>query len=284
MPRGMGSVFAVCRGRWRRIAAVSLGMLVCAYGAAYAAVALAGSDADQRIMLPDGEAIAYRVLGRPEGRGERVILVHGAPADSGSWDRLWMREAESLSHLEVVAVDRIGYGNSTGGEETSLAAHALGLEPLLGPGAILVGHSYGGPVAMRAAAEFPDRVEGVVLVAGACDPFMDDAQWFRRVVDGLGPAVPEPWHVANAELLALTDENRAMIPLLERVTCPVVVVHGTWDPVCPHDGTIEFLRDALPNAASVEVVSLPRAGHNLHLSHTGKVADAIRTLASARSR
>jgi len=268
--------FSRRRGRALLLGAFTL--LVGGYGATYAAVSSAASDADRALRLPDGRVLAYRVLRRPQSARARLILVHGAPADSGSWRRLWESQANVLADFEVIAPDRLGYGASSPGVETSLAAHARSLEGLLGESTVLVGHSYGAPVALRAAAEFPDRVAGVVLVAGACDPYMDDAEWFRELVDAAGAAVPRPWRVANAELLALTAENRAMMPLLERVRCPVVVVHGTWDPVCPHEGAVGAVRRLVPGAA-VRVVSLPRAGHNLHLSHPGVVAESIGSVA-----
>lgn len=83
---------------------------------------------------------------------------------------------------------------------------------------------------------------------------------------------------ANRELLALTDENRAMEAMLERVVCPVVVIHGEWDPVCPHDGTVSYLKRALPNA-DVRVRSVLRAGHNPHVSRPALVARAVAELA-----
>ena len=69
---------------------------------------------------------------------------------------------------------------------------------------IIVGHSHGGPVALKIAASYPDSICGLVLVAGACDPYMNDSQGFRRTVDFFTPVLPSPWATSNAELLALT--------------------------------------------------------------------------------
>jgi len=152
------------------------------------------------------------------------------------------------------------------------------VRPLLTPGTILVGHSYGCPAALRAAADYPELVGGLVLVAGACDAEMQDAIWARKLGVAFSFAMPDSWDTANRELLALTDENDAMRDLLDRVVCPVVIVHGTWDPVCPHDGTVQYLQGALVNA-DVRVVSLKHAGHNLHLTHPEVVAREIAAVA-----
>ncbi len=264
----------------RRVACVISGFVIVVYACIYAVVASGVSPADQFARLPNGDTLAYTTSTGSDGSGA-VVLVHGCPADASCWTKLIQGHRASLPS-NVVAVDRLGYGNSSSGVHGSLAEQAAALVPFLEPTdgrkPILVGHSYGGPVVLRAAVDHSDRIGGIVLVAGACDAYMQDAQWLRRAVEWISPIVPEPWEVANAELLALTDENRVMEPLLDRVTCPVVIVHGTWDPVCPHDATVAYLQERLVNAQEVRVVSLPRAGHNLHLGYAEVLAEQIRTL------
>jgi len=281
----MKSIARALARRKRVIVLSTMSILVVGYAVTFAVVSLASSPTDSALPLTGGAELAYERWedsASPEGR---VILIHGAPADAGSWAMLKRRlekrrdGGEAWPASEWLVVDRPGYGNTTVPEDLTLEGHASALTPALevvtGEGAILVGHSYGGPVALRAAVEHPEWVGALVLIAGATDPYMQDSQWFRKAIDSLSFAVPEPWAVANRELLALTDENRDMESMLDRVTCPVVIVHGTWDPVCPYDGTVGYLQERLTNAASVEVVKLERVGHNIHLSHPEIVLDAI---------
>lgn len=281
-----------CRWAWghkRRTAAYFIGTAIGVYATVFACVACAVSPTDSRVKLPDGREMAYCRWQTGAKPVARVVLVHGAPADASSWTRLRREAASNAGQdgIEWIAVDRLGYGNSTAGTESRLAEQARALEPWLDDppqgGVILVGHSYGGPVVARAAAEYPDRIRGIVLVAGACDPYMNDAQWFRRAVDGVGALIPDAWEVGNRELLDLTDQNRMMESMLDRVTCPVVVVHGTWDPVCPFEGTVSYLQKRLTSAQSVRVVRLARAGHNLHLWHPDVILNEIDTLMKPRT-
>ncbi len=265
-----------------RVATIATFILVAGYSGVHAAVSTAKSNTDKLIELNDGRRLAYRVVNPTDdvqSTRQRLILVHGAPADATSWRRLLDAHVDELSSFEIVVVDRLGYGNSTTESEESLEAHAASLEPLLTPGCILVGHSYGGPVVLRAAADFPGLIGGIVIAAGACDPYMNDAQWFRQAVDAAELVTPQPWTNANRELLALTDDNQAMIELVDQVTCRVAVIHGTWDPVCPHDGTVGYLRESLTNAADIRVQSLPRAGHNVHLSHPEEIVTLVKWIA-----
>ncbi|MEM9347801.1 MAG: alpha/beta hydrolase [Planctomycetota bacterium] len=269
----------------RKSAGYFAALLIFAYTMVFVGVSCSKSPTDRAMEYPwvDGGSrqVAYfeREGGDPD-RG-RVVFVHGAPADAGSWMRL-LEQAALIEAAQLIAVDRLGYGNSMDGDELTLAGHAAAIEPLLaetnGSRPIIVGHSYGGPVALRIAIDYPEKVGGLVLVAGACDAYMKDSQWFRRLVNTVQIVVPEDWERANRELLALTDENRAMEPMLDRVSCPVVIVHGTWDGVCPHDSTVAYLQDRLVNAASVRVVSIERARHNLQLTHVDEVIEAINSI------
>ncbi|MFI4862048.1 MAG: alpha/beta fold hydrolase [Phycisphaerales bacterium JB063] len=270
----------------RKTAGYSSALLVSVYASIFALVSCATSPTGQTASLSTGGTVAYLTDDQDTGVPGSVVLVHGSPADASSWNKLLTQTRDDLP-THVVVIDRLGFGNSTPGTHGSLADQAAAIEPFLQPvngqRPILVGHSYGGPVVLRAAVDYPDRVGGIILVAGACDAYMNDAQWFRRSVDFISLVVPEPWEVSNAELLALTDENRAMESMLDRVVCPVVIIHGTWDAVCPHDATVAYLESRLANAAKVQTVSLERTGHNIHLSNPAVIAEHIRRLSEGEA-
>ncbi len=104
------------------------------------------------------------------GQGHPVVLLHGQPGTAGDWAAV-SRELEQ-DHL-VVAPDRPGYGR-TGGRAAGFLANAEQVAELmdrldLGP-AVVVGHSWGGGVALALALAYPERVCGVVLVASV-SPF-----------------------------------------------------------------------------------------------------------------
>ena len=94
-----------------------------------------------------------------------LVLLHGQPGSAADWLQVTGRLP---AQLHAVAADRPGYGSSqlrAGG----LAANAQAvLDDLDSRGikqAVLVGHSYGGGVALSAASLAPHRVEAVVLLA-----------------------------------------------------------------------------------------------------------------------
>ncbi len=97
------------------------------------------------------------------GRGHPVLFVHGQPGLGSDWDPV----AEKLGDHRLLIVDRPGYGRS-GGETLSIAGNAeLLAELVVGRDAVpvtVVGHSYGGGVAIELAARRPELVAGLVLV------------------------------------------------------------------------------------------------------------------------
>jgi pimeloyl-ACP methyl ester carboxylesterase len=119
----------------------------------------------------------FRKTARPDtlhvasdtGEGPVVILVHGVASSSTIFDRL----VPLLSNkYRVITVDLLGFGGSPAPEDATytLEEHvawlratikALGLKAPF----ILVGHSLGGLIASRYAAQHPGKVSRLVLVS-----------------------------------------------------------------------------------------------------------------------
>jgi len=100
-----------------------------------------------------------------EGSGrsavERVVLVHGSMDRQGGFLKL----ARILStSFEVTLYDRRGYASSSDlSGPFGITAHVSDLVDVIGPEpAILIGHSFGGTVALACAARHPELVRGVV--------------------------------------------------------------------------------------------------------------------------
>jgi pimeloyl-ACP methyl ester carboxylesterase len=98
-------------------------------------------------------------------RHHELVLLHGQPGSPADWHQV----AERLpAPLHAVAADRPGYGSShlpVGGFAANARAVIDDLDQRGINRAVLVGHSFGGGVALSAASLAPQRVEAVVLLA-----------------------------------------------------------------------------------------------------------------------
>jgi pimeloyl-ACP methyl ester carboxylesterase len=94
-----------------------------------------------------------------------LVLLHGQPGSADDWHEVIARLP---TRLHAVAVDRPGYGSSgipAGGFAANARAVLADLDARGVDRAVLVGHSWGGGVALSAARLAPDRVAAVVLLA-----------------------------------------------------------------------------------------------------------------------
>ncbi|UUZ58609.1 alpha/beta hydrolase [Nocardioides sp. B-3] len=101
------------------------------------------------------------------GSGPALLLLHGLGCDHSTWAPI----IESLAgRYTVIAPDLLGHGASDKPRaDYSLGGYANGMRDLLTvlgiETATVVGHSFGGGVAMQFAYQFPERCERIVLVA-----------------------------------------------------------------------------------------------------------------------
>jgi pimeloyl-ACP methyl ester carboxylesterase len=101
------------------------------------------------------------------GSGPPLVLLHGITSTSDAWRDVMPRLAERYT---VIAPDMIGHGQSAKPRgDYSLGAYAAGVRDLL---AVLgfergsvVGHSFGGGIAMQFSYLFPEYVERMVLIS-----------------------------------------------------------------------------------------------------------------------
>jgi pimeloyl-ACP methyl ester carboxylesterase len=111
-----------------------------------------------------------------------LILLHGGRDHGRSWDRI----ARALQpRFHVMAPDLRGHGDSEWAKASSyaLADHVYDLTHLVGAGrdAVLVGHSFGGMIALAFAGTFPKRVSRLAVLDGAFLPTAPSASIEARM-------------------------------------------------------------------------------------------------------
>lgn len=209
--------------------------------------------------------------------GPRLILVHGTPGSAASWADYLVAPPPGM---EVLALDRPGFGASgPEGAVTGLAGQAAAVAALLPEDdrpVVLLGHSLGGPVVARVAAEHPDRVTGLVLLAASLDPALEKIHPLQRLGASalVRPMLPRTIRNANAELMALEPELQALAPMLRGIRARVVIVHGTRDDLVPVEN-VAFMQARLSGARCVDTVLLDGRNHFLPWNSAPAVRAAV---------
>lgn len=106
---------------------------------------------------------------RRTGSGTPLLLLHGIPGAAQSWQRV----VEALhGNLDVIVPDLLGFGGSARPDQLA-ALHAAGQSEALNilladldiSGVVVVGHDFGGPVAIELVRRRPAGVTGLGLLA-----------------------------------------------------------------------------------------------------------------------
>lgn len=122
------------------------------------------TSADCGFIDVDGASIHYRGWG---ARGQRgILLIHGGAAHARWWDHI----APLISSTRrIVAIDLSGHGDSGHRSSYSLdtwvreAMAVIEAAGIIGP-PIVVGHSLGGFITMRAIDEFGSHIAGAITI------------------------------------------------------------------------------------------------------------------------
>ena len=100
------------------------------------------------------------------GQGVPVVMIHGQPGSHKDFDPV----VAELPGVHLISIDRPGFGWSKGGwlpyQEQIDVVHELLSALKLAP-AVLVGHSFGGTLALGVARRYPQDVASLILVAPA---------------------------------------------------------------------------------------------------------------------
>jgi pimeloyl-ACP methyl ester carboxylesterase len=173
-----------------------------------------------------------------------------------------MEDPDLTEYTRMISVDRPGYGYSDFGRSvTSIKEQAIIINDIIKKEsdhpAILIGHSYGGPIAVKSAMLDPELIKSMILLAPAIDPEYEKI--FKIAYFGKIPPfrwiTPRSWKVAADEKLSHVKELQKMMNDWERLNTPIIHVHGNKDRLVPY-ANIEFsrkmIKDPLLHTISIE--------------------------------
>ncbi len=210
-----------------------------------------------------------------------VIFVHGSPGSLSAFID-FLADTALLKRTQLITVDRPGFGSSNfGNAEPSLQKQAAFLKPMLEVNkgkrsVILVGHSLGGPLIARMAIDYPELIDGLIIVAGSIDPELEPNEtWFRAPLSTpfLKWILPRSMRASNDEIYQLKPELQEMLPLWKNITQPTIVIQGKKDSLVPAENA-DFAKKMIVNAR-LKVVLKDDMDHFVPWSNPELINNAI---------
>ena len=214
-----------------------------------------------------------------------VLLIHGAPSSMSVFNKL-ITESDILKYARIFAVDRPGYGFSEFGKtEISIKRQAAMIAPILdsiaqsaGP-VVVMGVSYGGPVAARIAMDFPHLVDGLVLGAPAIAPGEEKVFTISHLMlfKETRWLFPTPLRVATEEKFAHRNELEKMVSKWESLTQPIIYIQGEDDAVV-YTSNAQFIEKKAKKTKFLKILMIPNQPHFLAIPQKEVLAKSIQEM------
>jgi len=233
----------------------------------------------QKELMARGQLLRYHIIGQEDEDERAVLFLHGWRSDASVWFPLMRVVAEK--RRPIIALNVPGFGGSANPKRPFKMADfrdvvAEALTKLGYTTSAVIGHSFGGGVALSVAATYPDLVSRLLLANSAVvrksSPEKQAKKGLAKIVKPLfRPRAMQPLRRAiyramgsedYVETPHLTETYKRIVdedlrPYLPRISQPTLIIWGENDKETP-------LQDAKAIESGVEhgeLVILSGAGH-----------------------
>jgi pimeloyl-ACP methyl ester carboxylesterase len=231
---------------------------------------------------PNGWRISTLQTGARPDATWKIVILTGTP----SWNEFWAPTiAAAPESREVVVANRPGFRDSDPAEAvTDLNQQVEALAPMLqtrpGERVLLIGQSFGAPIATLMAARYPERIQAVVLVS----PYFGDRGPTARRLVSVGGVVrgilPRDLKNAISEMRSQNPQLPAVWTALRQIQQPLVFLHGDADNFVPLAAS-----QRIANEYRHTLITVPGGDHFLNACCVAPLWEAIeQAIAEAEGR
>ena len=205
----------------------------------------------------DSLQIQYVNAGKPGA--PLLLLIHGSPGSWSDWQHIIANDTVRQRYF-IVALTRPGYGFTTVPPQASLEEQAtlvwhlvtqLGYDTAI----TVVGHSYGGAVAMQLLAQYPAAFRKGILVAPTLGAALMAPRWYNKVAAWrpVNQWLSADLRHSNIEMTGLSASLRKLENNWQIVQAPIIYIQGGRD-ILVSPKTVDFMRSHYPGPVRYVVV------------------------------
>lgn len=212
-----------------------------------------------------------------------LIMIHGAP---GAWhgSRNMLDDTILQKRFHLISVDRLGYGKSRYKRKrrpvNSIDLQATAIHEVLRinrsfRSGIVIGSSYGAPIAGKLGIKYPQSFHHIMMLAPAIDPDLEKFWWFHKYI-GSGLFIrllPSYIQTATAEKFGHAEELRKLDGEWKNLNIPVTVIQGGRDNIIEPEN-FDYARRVLAHNKRANFLFFPQSSHIIRRQN----ADTVRAL------
>lgn len=204
-----------------------------------------------------------------------LVFVHGAIGSAIDFKE-FMQDKELSTKANLISYDRIGYGvDQTGAVQASIAFEVEVLRDVTKhfkkENTILVGYSYGGPIALAS----KEKYKKVVLLAPAVYSEVEQMPWALNLYkwNATRWLVPDTWRAASKEKLSHKNDLQKFENNWNTTKSKIISIHGKSDWIVPYENSL-YLKEQF-DSNQFDLVTLEGAGHGLVWTHFKEIKNVL---------
>lgn len=203
-----------------------------------------------------------------------IVFIHGSPGAAMDYKK-YLSDSELNKKANLIAFDRVGYNKDDVGDIQSILVEAGILNEITSSlnvaNTILVGYSYGGPVALASMKKYKKIVLCAPAVYGDVEPMF----WFLNFYkwDLTRWMIPDLLKAASIEKLQHIQDLNSLEETWVENPSEILSIHGDKDRIVPYENSL-FIKEEFPQE-QFELVTLKEAGHDLIWSRFDRVKQEL---------
>ena len=206
-----------------------------------------------------------------------LLFVHGTPGSADAFYE-YLSDSSLTSQFTCITYDRPGYGYSNYGKaQTSITKQSALVANYIKryDSVIVVGHSFGGPIAAHLLCTLPNVKAGMML-APAISPMREKFTGGAKLGNSFIGRIflSKAMIVACQEKLSHKESLLEVEPLWQKLEKPIIYIHSTDDKIVPFQPNHDYVKKQFQHA-DLEIKILNEGDHFIPWNHYNLVHENI---------